>query len=112
MAGPLTEAPVEEPIFRITEIVEPSSSDAVSSDPSANDRGVVLTWGYVPNLVEDEDGVADEVPVRVAIPEGNLLENPHSDTSSPLSEEDITHTCFDFPPEPSPLNPHRCMGDT
>lgn len=55
-ASSLVEAPPEEPTFRITEFVEPYSSDVVSSDPSVGDHRVSPALGSMahPRGGEDE----------------------------------------------------------
>lgn len=47
MASPLMKVQIDEPTFRIEDVPEPSSSDAIYSDPSpmvqhADDRGAIL----------------------------------------------------------------------
>lgn len=93
----------EEPIFWITKIVEPSSSDAISSDHSSCDRGAVLALSAAPSLVEGDDKTAYASPARVTMFEDHALENPQSDVSSPRLEEaeaDVTYSCFYVPLEP------------
>lgn len=97
--------PVEEPAFLTTQIVEPSLSDAVSSDPFATGRGAVLALWATPNLVKREDETIEDALV---------WENPQSDTSSPRPKEttvDVTRSCFDLPLEPSLLIPYCHIGD-
>lgn len=109
-ADPSTKAPVEEPVFRITEIIEPSSSEVVSSDPPANDQVATLALGSVTNLGEGEDAAVDGVHARAAIPECHVMENPQSNTSYPQLKEDMMDTYFALLGS-SPINLYQSMGD-
>lgn len=81
--------PTRELVFRISKVVEPSSSDTVSLDPTSTDQGAAPITGDTSGLRGGGDRLEDTVPVGNNTLDGRALENPRSVVSSSRQEEHV-----------------------
>lgn len=65
VVGPSIRVDVDELSFWVVDVVEPSTSEAISSDPFDCDRQAMLALKASPGTKEGEDMGTEDVPVRV-----------------------------------------------
>lgn len=88
----LSNTPTGELVFRISKVIEPSSSDTVSLDPTSTDKGAAPITRDTSRLWGGEDRLEDTVLDWNNTLDGRTLENPWSVASSSQQEEHVTST--------------------
>lgn len=102
--------PADEPVFQISEVVEPSLSDATSREPYFDNK-LSLVVREVPGPSRRATGSEDAVPNGERAFDDPTSEIPRMVVSSPRHQEDVTWACFNAPNEATPLNPFWLVGD-